>query len=76
MKSYDDSPLEMMLSTPVKENNRMREEKNEYLGSTSLRKTVFKNHYAEKIKEMGTEPSTIKGGVPTSNNIGSSGGPR
>jgi hypothetical protein len=35
------------------------------LGTTSLRKTVFKNHYAEKIKEMGTEPSTVKGGVPS-----------
>lgn len=48
IKNYDEShsPLEMMLSTPVKENNRMREDKNEYLGSTSLRKTVFKNHYA------------------------------
>ncbi len=65
----------MMLTTPVKESNK-KDEKNEYLGSTSLRKTVFKNHYAEKIKEMGTEPSTVKGGGQTSNNIGGGGGQR
>lgn len=77
MKNYDEShsPLDMMLSTPAKESNRRGEERNESFGSTSLRKTVFKNHYVDKIKQMGTEPNMIKGGVPTSNNIGS-GGPR
>jgi hypothetical protein len=34
-----------------------------------LRKTVFKNHYTEKIKEMGKEPSTLKGGAPTTGNL-------
>jgi len=52
MKNYDEShsPLDMMLSTPAKESNRRGEERNESFGSTSLRKTVFKNHYVDKIK--------------------------
>ena len=44
------SPLELML-TPMKESQKIQQEE---LGSTSLRKTVFKNHYADKMKEMGT----------------------
>jgi len=39
------------------------------LGSTQLRKTIFKKHYSEKIKEMGQEPSMIKGSMSTLNKI-------
>ena len=77
MKPFEDQGIlpPEILTSPVKENNKMKEDAKEYFGTTSLRKTVFKNHYAEKIKEMGTEPSTVKGGVP-SINPGSGGGPR
>ena len=39
------------------------------IGSTQLRKTIFKKHYTEKIKDMGQEPGTIKGSMSTLNKL-------
>lgn len=33
------------------------------LGSTQLRKTIFKKHYIDKMKEMGEEPAMVKGAM-------------
>lgn len=46
-------------TTPVKSTEKNSLEKE--LGSTQLRKTVFKKHYSDKSKFLG-EPATLKGG--------------
>ncbi len=38
-------------STPTKEMGKSTADKD--IGSTQLRKTIFKKHYTEKIKDMG-----------------------
>ena len=54
--------------TPTK-NDRLTADKE--IGSTHLRKTVFKKHYTDKSKNLGNEPSFTKGSydVRIPNNI-------
>lgn len=62
---------EMMLInefiTPNKQAGKSAADKD--IGSTQLRKTIFKKHYTQKIKEMGNEPSMIKGSMSTLNKV-------
>ena len=37
------------------------------LGSTSLRKTIFKKFYSDRMLDIGNEPKTLKGSIPDSN---------
>lgn len=55
-------------STPQKDMGKSGADRD--IGSTQLRKMIFKKHYTENIKEMGhSEPYTVKGSTSTVNKI-------
>ena len=55
-------------STPQKDANKSSNDKD--IGSTQLRKMIFKKHYTQKVKDMGqAQPYTVKGSMSTLNKI-------
>lgn len=51
-------------TTPIKSNQNTLEKD---LGSTQLRKTVFKKHYSDNKSKLGGQPGTIKGSYDNRN---------
>ena len=68
-KKHEKPDKNLQLLSP-EELNDERESSSKDLGSTALRKTIFKKHYTDRMKEIGEEPSISKGVTSNINKIG------